>query len=98
MFTIWSDTYVSHYYPNIAVHDSSPETTFQQVTERLEKLAKETDSFIAIQHQDPTSEGTTAFLIRLSGKESYLMGFRKERLKILKIVVLKLTILYLMDT
>lgn len=61
VFTIWSDTYVSHYYPNIAVHDSSPETTFQQVTERLEKLAKETDSFIAIQHQDPTSEGTTAF-------------------------------------
>lgn len=39
------------YYPNVAVLDSSPETTYQQVAARLEKLAEETDSFIAIQHQ-----------------------------------------------
>lgn len=61
VFTIWTDTYVSHYYPNVVVHDSSPETTFQHVATRLEKLAEETDSFIAIQHQDPNSEGTTVF-------------------------------------
>ena len=61
VFTIWTDTYVSHYYPNVVVRDSSPETTFQHVATRLEKLAEETDSFIAIQHQDPNSEGTTVF-------------------------------------
>ncbi len=61
VFTIWTDTYVSHYYPNVVVRDSSPETTFQHVATRLEKLAEETDSFIAIQHQDPNSEGTTIF-------------------------------------
>ena len=61
VFTIWTDTYVSHYYPNVVVHDSSPETTFQHVATRLEKLAEETDSFIAIQHQDLNSEGTTVF-------------------------------------
>ena len=61
VFTIWTDTYVSNYYPNVVVRDSSPETTFQHVATRLEKLAEETDSFIAIQHQDPNSEGTTVF-------------------------------------
>ncbi|HFP7870138.1 TPA: DUF1430 domain-containing protein [Streptococcus pneumoniae] len=61
VFTIWTDTYVSHYYPNVVVRDSSPETTFQHVATRLEKLAEETDSFIAIQHQDSNSEGTTVF-------------------------------------
>ncbi|VOL01025.1 bacteriocin-associated integral membrane protein [Streptococcus pneumoniae] len=61
VFTIWTDTYVSYYYSNVVVHDSSPETTFQHVATRLEKLAEETDSFIAIQHQDPNSEGTTVF-------------------------------------
>ena len=52
-----------HYYPNVVVRDSSPETTFQHVATRLEKLAEETDSFIAIQHQDPNSEGTTVFFL-----------------------------------
>lgn len=47
VFTIWTDTYVSYYYPNVVVLDSSPETTFQHVATRLEKLAEETDSFIA---------------------------------------------------
>ena len=61
VFTIWTDTYVSYYYPNVVVRDSSPETTFQHVATRLEKLAEETDSFIAIQHQDPNSEGTPVF-------------------------------------
>ena len=61
VFTIWTDTYVSNYYPNVVVRDSSPETTFQHVATRLEKLAEETDSFIAIQHQDLNSEGTTVF-------------------------------------
>ena len=43
------------------------------------KLAEETDSFIAIQHQDPNSEGTTVFfLIQPLGTESCLMGFRKK--------------------
>ena len=61
VFTIWTDTYVSYYYPNVVVRDSSPETTFQHVATRLEKLAEETDSFIAIQHQDLNSEGTPVF-------------------------------------
>ncbi|HEL1051176.1 TPA: bacteriocin-associated integral membrane family protein [Streptococcus equi subsp. zooepidemicus] len=81
VFTIWSDTYVSHYYPNIAVHDSSPETTFQQVTERLEKLAKETDSFIAIQHQDPTSAGNTAFSYTTFGEGKLPDGLQERTLK-----------------
>ncbi len=78
VFTIWTDTYVSYYYSNVVVHDSSPETTFQHVATRLEKLAEETDSFIAIQHQDPNSEGTTVFSYTTLGTESCLMGFRKK--------------------
>ena len=49
--------------PTLLLRDSSPETTFQHVATRLEKLAEETDSFIAIQHQDPNSEGTTVFFL-----------------------------------
>lgn len=78
VFTIWTDTYVSHYYPNVVVHDSSPETTFQHVATRLEKLAEETDSFIAIQHQDPNSEGTTVFSYTTFGDGKLPDGLQED--------------------
>lgn len=81
VFTIWTDTYVSHYYPNVVVHDSSPETTFQHVATRLEKLAEETDSFIAIQHQDPNSEGTTVFSYTTFGDGKLPDGLQKKKLE-----------------
>ncbi|HHR6883121.1 TPA: bacteriocin-associated integral membrane family protein [Streptococcus pneumoniae] len=79
VFTIWTDTYVSHYYPNVVVHDSSPETTFQHVATRLEKLAEETDSFIAIQHQDPNSEGTTVFSYTTFGDGKLPDGLQEKK-------------------
>ncbi|MET3558569.1 bacteriocin-associated integral membrane protein [Streptococcus rupicaprae] len=79
VFTIWTDTYVTHYYPNIAVLDSSSETTFQQVAEHLEKLAEETDSFIAIQHQDPNSEGTTVFSYTTFGDGKLPDGLQERK-------------------
>lgn len=81
VFTIWTDTYVSHYYPNVVVHDSSPETTFQHVATRLEKLAEETDSFIAIQHQDPNSEGTTVFSYTTFGNGKLPDGLQEKNLE-----------------
>ncbi|HFI0877079.1 TPA: DUF1430 domain-containing protein [Streptococcus pneumoniae] len=81
VFTIWTDTYVSHYYPNVIVHDSSPETTFQHVATRLEKLAEETDSFIAIQHQDPNSEGTTVFSYTTFGDGKLPDGLQEKKLE-----------------
>ena len=78
VFTIWTDTYVSHYYPNVVVRDSSPETTFQHVATRLEKLAEETDSFIAIQHQDPNSEGTTVFSYTTFGNGKLPDGLQEK--------------------
>lgn len=81
VFTIWTDTYVSHYYPNVVVRDSSPETTFQHVATRLEKLAEETDSFIAIQHQDPNSEGTTVFSYTTFGNGKLPDGLQEKNLK-----------------
>ena len=78
VFTIWTDTYVSHYYPNVVVHDSSPETTFQHVATRLEKLAEETDSFIAIQHQDPNSEGTPVFSYTTFGNGKLPDGLQEK--------------------
>ncbi|HEL1840361.1 TPA: bacteriocin-associated integral membrane family protein [Streptococcus suis] len=81
VFTIWRDTYVSHYYPNIAVLDSSSETTFQQVAEYLEKLAEETDSFIAIQHQDPNSEGTAVFSYTTFGDGKLPDGLQERKLE-----------------
>ncbi|CAG6373850.1 bacteriocin-associated integral membrane protein [Streptococcus pneumoniae] len=81
IFTIWTDTYVSHYYPNVVVHDSSPETTFQHVATRLEKLAEETDSFIAIQHQDPNSEGTTVFSYTTFGDGKLPDGLQEKNLE-----------------
>ena len=81
VFTIWTDTYVSYYYPNVVVHDSSPETTFQHVATRLEKLAEETDSFIAIQHQDPNSEGTTVFSYTTFGDGKLPDGLQEKKLK-----------------
>ncbi|MDG9017050.1 DUF1430 domain-containing protein [Streptococcus pneumoniae] len=81
VFTIWTDTYVSHYYPNVVVHDSSPETTFQHVATRLEKLAEETDSFIAIQHQDPNSEGTTIFSYTTFGDGKLPDGLQEKNLE-----------------
>ena len=81
VFTIWTDTYVSHYYPNVVVHDSSPETTFQHVATRLEKLAEETDSFIAIQHQDPNSEGTPVFSYTTFGDGKLPDGLQEKNLE-----------------
>ena len=81
VFTIWNDTYVSYYYPNVVVRDSSPETTFQHVATRLEKLAEETDSFIAIQHQDPNSEGTTVFSYTTFGDGKLPDGLQEKKLE-----------------
>ena len=81
VFTIWTDTYVSYYYPNVVVRDSSPETTFQHVATRLEKLAEETDSFIAIQHQDPNSEGTTVFSYTTFGDGKLPDGLQEKNLE-----------------
>ncbi|VRL10983.1 bacteriocin-associated integral membrane protein [Streptococcus pneumoniae] len=81
VFTIWTDTYVSHYYPNVVVRDSSPETTFQHVATRLEKLAEEIDSFIAIQHQDPNSEGTTVFSYTTFGDGKLPDGLQEKNLE-----------------
>ena len=81
VFTIWTDTYVSYYYPNVVVRDSSPETTFQHVATRLEKLAEETDSFIAIQHQDPNSEGTTVFSYTTFGDGKLPDGLQEKSLE-----------------
>lgn len=81
VFTIWTDTYVSLYYPNVVVRDSSPETTFQHVATRLEKLAEETDSFIAIQHQDLNSEGTTVFSYTTFGNGKLPDGLQEKNLE-----------------
>ena len=81
VFTIWTDTYVSYYYPNVVVRDSSPETTFQHVATRLEKLAEETDSFIAIQHQDPNSEGITVFSYTTFGNGKLPDGLQEKKLE-----------------
>ena len=81
VFTIWTDTYVSHYYPNVVVRDSSPETTFQHVATCLEKLAEETDSFIAIQHQDPNSEGTPVFSYTTFGNGKLPDGLQEKNLE-----------------
>ena len=81
VFTIWTDTYVSHYYPNVVVRDSSPETTFQHVATRLEKLAEETDSFIAIQHQDINSEGTPVFSYTTFGNGKLPDGLQEKNLE-----------------
>ena len=81
VFTIWTDTYVSYYYPNVVVLDSSPETTFQHVATRLEKLAEETDSFIAIQHQDINSEGTTVFSYTTFGNGKLPDGLQEKKLE-----------------
>ena len=81
VFTIWTDTYVSHYYPNVVVRDSSPETTFQHVATRLEKLAEETDSFIAIQHQDPNSEGPPVFSYTTFGNGKLPDGLQEKNLE-----------------
>lgn len=81
VFTIWTDTYVSLYYPNVVVRDSSPETTFQHVATRLEKLAEETDSFIAIQHQDLNSEGTPVFSYTTFGNGKLPDGLQEKNLE-----------------
>ncbi len=81
VFTIWTDTYVYHYYPNVVVSDSSYETSFQHVATRLENLAEETDSFIAIQHQDPNSEGTTVFSYTTFGDGKLPDGLQEKNLE-----------------
>ncbi|SUN51120.1 immunity protein, bacteriocin-associated integral membrane protein subfamily [Streptococcus dysgalactiae subsp. dysgalactiae] len=68
MFTIWSDTYVSHYYPSVSVYTSKPEASFEKLADSLSHLAKETDSLIAIQHQEPGAEGKTVFTYTVFGQ------------------------------
>lgn len=68
VFTIWSDTFVSHYYPSVVVLDASPKASYNQVEAGLTRLAKETDSLIAMQHQEPGTEGTPIVTYTLFGK------------------------------
>ena len=81
VFTIWTDTYVSYYYPNVVVRDSSPETTFQHVATRLEKLAEETDSFIEIQQKDHNSEGNPVFSYTTFGNGKLPDGLQEKNLE-----------------
>ncbi|MCD3432687.1 hypothetical protein KUG02_02675 [Streptococcus equi subsp. zooepidemicus] len=68
VFTIWSDTFVSHYYPSVVVLDASPKASYNQVEAGLTRLADETDSLIAMQHQEPGPEGTPIVTYTLFGK------------------------------
>ncbi|QJS37689.1 bacteriocin-associated integral membrane family protein [Streptococcus pneumoniae] len=47
----------------------------------MEKLAEETDSFIAIQHQDPNSEGTTVFSYTTFGDGKLPDGLQEKNLE-----------------
>ncbi|MGF3113436.1 DUF1430 domain-containing protein [Facklamia sp. P9177] len=58
---IWGDTYVSYYYPNVSVFDASSEADFEKVADHLTLLAQDTDSLIAIQHQEPGADGKPVF-------------------------------------
>lgn len=68
VFTIWSDTYVSYFYPNVSVFSVSSETSFDQISRNLEKLASDTDSFIAMQHQESGPDGRPVFSYTPFGK------------------------------
>lgn len=81
VFSIWADTYVSYYYPNVAAFVSSPETTFDSITERLTQLAEETDSLIAIQHQEPGEDGTPIFSYTTFGRGKLPNGLSEKSLQ-----------------
>lgn len=68
VFTVWSDTYVSFYYPSVSVFSSSTEATFESLADSLSILAEETDSLLAMQHQTPGEEGATVFSYTLFGQ------------------------------
>lgn len=71
ILTIWADSHVSYYYQNVAVFDSSLETTFERVAETSTKLADDSDSLIAMQHQEPGINGVPVFTYTIFG-EGYL--------------------------
>ncbi|HEM5941937.1 TPA: bacteriocin-associated integral membrane family protein [Streptococcus suis] len=61
VLSVWKETYVSYYYPNVAVLSSSQEVSFESVAKDLGKLAEESDSLIAVQHQTAGADGTSVF-------------------------------------
>lgn len=78
VFTIWSDTFVSHYYPSVVVLDASPKANYSQVEAGLTRLADETDSLIAMQHQEPGPEGTPIVTYTLFGKGKLPSGLAEK--------------------
>ncbi|MGT2808630.1 bacteriocin-associated integral membrane family protein [Streptococcus iniae] len=78
VITLWSDSYVSYFYPNVSVFDSSRATDFQRVSEAMKKLAIETDSLIAIQHQEPGPDGMPIFTYSTFGKGKLPEGLSKK--------------------
>ncbi|KPJ23203.1 DUF1430 domain-containing protein [Streptococcus phocae] len=80
VITIWSDTYVSYYYPSVAVMDASSDVTFDEVAERLERLAQETDSLIAIQHQETGPDGKAVFSYTKFGTGKLPRGLTEKSL------------------
>ena len=78
MFSIWSDTYVSYYYPNVSVFSSNEKQTFKVVNSELSRLADETDSTIAIQHQESGDEGKTVFSYTVFGKGNLPYGLTNK--------------------
>ncbi|MGT2772558.1 bacteriocin-associated integral membrane family protein [Streptococcus marimammalium] len=81
VITIWSDTYVSYYYPSVAVMDASSDVSFDEVAERLERLAQETDSVIAIQHQETGPEGKAVFSYTTFGTGKLPEGLTERSLE-----------------
>ncbi|MCK4027277.1 DUF1430 domain-containing protein [Streptococcus suis] len=79
--SIWADTYVSFYYPKVVVLDMEQRANFSSLAESLQELADETDSLIAMQHEEVGGEGTTEISYVLFGKGSLPEGIREKEKK-----------------
>lgn len=78
IIAIWGDTYVSHYYPYIAVFDMTSESNFDRVSAGLERLAEESDSFLAMQHQEPNEKGDIVFSYTTFGEGKLPKGLLEK--------------------
>ncbi|MGT2741779.1 DUF1430 domain-containing protein [Streptococcus plurextorum] len=81
VFTVWSDTFVSHYYPSVAVMERPSDLTYPQVADALEDLARQRHSLIALQHWDLGSDGISKPTYTVFGEGELPDGLKEKEIK-----------------
>lgn len=66
--------------PHISTHNASAQASYNHISQRLTQLAEETDSLVAMQHQQPDQNGKPVFTYTIFGKGELPEGLIEKKI------------------